>query len=181
MFGLTAEKLIVVALVAALIIGPHRLPAYAERLASTIRAIRLFVQSARIAAEREMGTTLDPSEWRSLDPRQYDPRRIIRDALAEDADRREGGGRDDAKRRAELPGDARAESDPSPAIEDPVTPPPADTPSETRRQRRVMTGTSAHPRWILVDIDEEDEAEASAEEQSSDDARVPSSAGVGAV
>lgn len=190
MFGLTAEKLIVVVLVVALIIGPHRLPAYAERLASTIRAIRLFVRSAQSAAEREMGATLDVTEWRSLDPRQYDPRRIIRDALAEDGHREDGrredggrqdtGRRDEAERRAEPSGDDPAQPRLTSAIEDPVTPPFTDAPSEPRRQRRVMVGTSAHPRWVLVDIDEEDDAESSGEAPSSEDVRVASPAEVGA-
>lgn len=190
MFGLTAEKLIVVALVAALIIGPHRLPAYAERLASTIRAIRLFVQSARTAAEREMGATLDASEWRSLDPRQYDPRRIIRDALAEDADRQDGDRQhdsrdDDVQRWAEPSRGHGLEPGLEPglatSIDDPEDPSPTDVPSEPRRQRRVMVGTSAHPRWILVEVDDEHEREPSAEESPSDGVRVPSTAGVGAV
>jgi sec-independent protein translocase protein TatB len=31
----------------------------------------------------ELGEDFDLDEWRKLDPRQYDPRRIIRDALLE--------------------------------------------------------------------------------------------------
>jgi sec-independent protein translocase protein TatB len=31
----------------------------------------------------ELGEDFDVDEWRKLDPRQYDPRRIIRDALFE--------------------------------------------------------------------------------------------------
>lgn len=185
MFGLTAEKLIVVVLVAALIIGPHRLPAYAERLASTIRAIRLFVRSAQSAVEREMDATLDVTEWRSLDPQQYDPRRIIRDALAEDGHRDDGGRqdtgrRDDAERREKPSGDDPAQPRLTSAIEDPVTPPSTDAPSEPRRPRRVMVGTSAHPRWVLVDIDEEDDAESSGEAPSTEEVRVASPAEVGA-
>jgi len=33
----------------------------------------------------EMGPEFDEIEWKKLDPRQYDPRKIIRDALANEA------------------------------------------------------------------------------------------------
>jgi sec-independent protein translocase protein TatB len=32
----------------------------------------------------EMGPDFDDIDWKKLDPRQYDPRRIIREALIED-------------------------------------------------------------------------------------------------
>lgn len=32
----------------------------------------------------EMGDEFDDVDWRQLDPRQYDPRRIIREALLDD-------------------------------------------------------------------------------------------------
>lgn len=32
-----------------------------------------------------MGEDFDEVDWRTLDPRQYDPRRIIREALLDDA------------------------------------------------------------------------------------------------
>ncbi|MDJ1113908.1 Sec-independent protein translocase TatB [Microbacterium dauci] len=79
MFGLSFEKLVLVALLAAMIIGPSRLPALAQRLADLIRGLRGLVDAARVRAETEVGLTAD--DWRSLDPRQYDPRRIVREAL----------------------------------------------------------------------------------------------------
>lgn len=39
----------------------------------------------------ELGPEFDDLNWNKLDPRQYDPRRIIRDALAEDASEPETG------------------------------------------------------------------------------------------
>jgi sec-independent protein translocase protein TatB len=33
----------------------------------------------------ELGPDFDDMDWKKLDPRQYDPRRIIREALREDA------------------------------------------------------------------------------------------------
>ncbi len=77
MFGLTFEKLFLVAIIAGVVLGPQRLPDYAHQLARTVRALRDFVESTRGTAEHEMGIPT------SLDLRQYDPRRIVRDALNE--------------------------------------------------------------------------------------------------
>lgn len=75
MFGLTFEKLFVVAIVAGLVIGPTRLPAYAQRLADTVRSFRAFMEATRARAAADLG------EWAELDPRRYDPRRLVREAL----------------------------------------------------------------------------------------------------
>ena len=85
-FGLTIEKLLLIGLVAALLIGPERLPRYAESLAQ-LRPARAGVRHdrARRACSDEMGEDFDDVDWRTLDPRQYDPRRIIREALLDDA------------------------------------------------------------------------------------------------
>ncbi|GAA3915822.1 Sec-independent protein translocase TatB [Microbacterium invictum] len=84
-FGLDMEKLLLIALVAALLLGPERLPRYAEMLGRfTVRA-KEWLQGAKGRVKEEMGEDFDDVEWRKLDPRQYDPRRIIRDALLDDA------------------------------------------------------------------------------------------------
>ena len=85
MFGLTLEKLFFVAVIAGLVFGPSRLPGYAHHLTRAIRTLKQFVETTRATAEREMGVPLHRSEWESLDLRQYDPRRIIREALLDDA------------------------------------------------------------------------------------------------
>ena len=83
-FGLTIEKLLLIGVIAALLIGPERLPRYAEMLARfTVRA-REFMRGARTRVKDEMGPDFDDVDWRKLDPRQYDPRRIIRQALLDD-------------------------------------------------------------------------------------------------
>jgi sec-independent protein translocase protein TatB len=84
-FGIDMEKLLLIALVAALLLGPERLPRYAEMLGRfTVRA-REWLNGAKTRVKEEMGDDFDEIEWRKLDPRQYDPRRIIRDALLDDA------------------------------------------------------------------------------------------------
>jgi sec-independent protein translocase protein TatB len=85
MFGLNFEKLLLVVVLSGVVIGPQRLPVYAQRLADTIRALRRFVESSRLQAEHEMGIALDRQALAALDLRQYDPRRIVREALAEPA------------------------------------------------------------------------------------------------
>ncbi|WP_194762632.1 Sec-independent protein translocase subunit TatA/TatB [Microbacterium sp. UFMG61] len=82
MFGLTIEKLFVVALLATVIIGPRRLPDYASRLATLVRHLTARASDAARRVERETGVAALRDDWAELDPRQYDPRRIIREAWA---------------------------------------------------------------------------------------------------
>lgn len=82
MFGLTIEKLFVVALLATVVIGPRRLPDYASRLATLVRHLTVRASDAARRVERETGVGALRDDWTTLDPRQYDPRRIIREAWA---------------------------------------------------------------------------------------------------
>jgi sec-independent protein translocase protein TatB len=82
MFGLTIEKLFVVALLATVVIGPRRLPDYASRLATLVRRLTVRASDAARRVERETGVGALRDDWTTLDPRQYDPRRIIREAWA---------------------------------------------------------------------------------------------------
>jgi len=79
-FGIDSEKLIILAVITALVLGPKRLPEYARKLAEWVRKFREFADNAQSQLSDELGEEVD---WRKLDPRQYDPRRIIRDALVE--------------------------------------------------------------------------------------------------
>lgn len=84
-FGLTIEKLALIGVIAALLVGPERLPRYAEALARLAGRAREFLRGAKTRMREEMGEEFDDVDWRKLDPRQYDPRRIIREALLDDA------------------------------------------------------------------------------------------------
>lgn len=84
LFGLTIEKIVVLAVVAAMIVGPERLPRYAEMLAQFAGRARAFLASTKARARDELGDDFDGVDWRSLDPRQYDPRRIVRQALLDE-------------------------------------------------------------------------------------------------
>jgi sec-independent protein translocase protein TatB len=83
MFGLSFEKILLIGIVAAFLIGPQKLPHYAAVLARFVRQVRDFANGAKDRIKEEMGPEYDDVEWKSLDPRQYDPRRIIREALLE--------------------------------------------------------------------------------------------------
>ena len=85
MFGLDIEKVVIIAVIAVIVLGPERLPKYAAQLARLVRSLRDMANGARDRLRDEMGPDFDDVDWQRLDPRQYDPRRIIRDALLEDA------------------------------------------------------------------------------------------------
>ncbi|HKT57108.1 MAG TPA: Sec-independent protein translocase TatB [Microbacterium sp.] len=86
-FGLGFDKVVVILVMAAVFIGPKRLPAYAAKAARFVRGARALADQARERMRDEIGPEFDDVEWSTLDPRRYDPRRIIREALREDPPR----------------------------------------------------------------------------------------------
>ncbi len=85
-FGLTFDKLLLIGLLAVFLIGPDRLPMYSQKLARLIRSVRQMAKGAEGRIKDELGEDFDPEAWKKLDPRQYDPRRILRDAITDSAD-----------------------------------------------------------------------------------------------
>lgn len=132
MFGLTIEKLIVIGFLASVIIGPQRLPQYAEKLGNFVRNVRRFTESSRRRAEQELGfpvDAMDPTAWnRQL--QRYDPRRIVRDALTTDG--------------AVTAPDGNMDDEDSSASEEPAETAPPPT-REVRERWVVVGGTSGHP------------------------------------
>lgn len=86
MFGLSGEKLLILGIIAVIVLGPERLPQYAKGLANIIKNLRKMADGAKTQIKDELGPEYEDLDWRKLDPRQYDPRRIIREALTEDMD-----------------------------------------------------------------------------------------------
>jgi len=80
-WGLTIEKLVLVLVIAGLLIGPERLPEVARQLARFSNWLRGVVSGTKERVKEEMGDEFDGVDWSQLDPRRYDPRRIIADAL----------------------------------------------------------------------------------------------------
>lgn len=83
-FGLTIEKLLLIGIIAVFLIGPDRLPGYTAQFARLIKSLRDMARGAKDRMREELGPDFDEVEWKKLDPRQYDPRRIIREALLDD-------------------------------------------------------------------------------------------------
>jgi sec-independent protein translocase protein TatB len=85
-FGINGSEFIVLLVVAAVVLGPERLPQYAQQLARLVRELRRMAQGASQQMREELGPEFDDIDWRKLDPRQYDPRRIVREALSDSVD-----------------------------------------------------------------------------------------------
>jgi sec-independent protein translocase protein TatB len=83
-FGLSAEKLLILALLAVIVLGPERLPRYAQQLAQWVKSLKRMVDNAQSQMKSELGEGFEDLDWRKLDPRQYDPRRIVREALLDE-------------------------------------------------------------------------------------------------
>lgn len=84
MFDVNGWELIVLLVVAILVLGPERLPEYAGKLGNAVRQVRGLAEGARASLKEQMGPEFDDINWRHYDPRQYDPRRIVREALLEE-------------------------------------------------------------------------------------------------
>lgn len=86
MFGISGSEFLVIILVAVVVVGPQRLPEYTRKLTQMVRQFRVFLDNARSQIAEEVGPEMADLDLSSLDPRQYDPRKIVRDALGEDID-----------------------------------------------------------------------------------------------
>ncbi|MCG2624486.1 sec-independent translocase [Arthrobacter sp. I2-34] len=84
MFGINGSELIILAVIAVIVLGPERLPEYAAQLARLVKQLRNMAAGAKEQLREEVGDEIVDMDWRKLDPRQYDPRRIIREALMDD-------------------------------------------------------------------------------------------------
>jgi sec-independent protein translocase protein TatB len=78
--GINGSEFLILLVLAVVLVGPERLPQYAEQLGRMVRDLRGYLATAKERVSQETGV-----DWEQLDPRQYDPRRIVRDALAEPA------------------------------------------------------------------------------------------------
>ena len=86
--GLGGWEIVVLLIVFLVIVGPQRLPEVTRSLVQWVRKARRWVDDSRSTVEDEMGIAIE--DLKKYDPRQYDPRRIIREAWGAD---RTGGGR----------------------------------------------------------------------------------------
>src|SRR5690606_5075925 len=124
-------EIVLLILAAVVILGPQRLPEYAAKLAQGVRYLRDLAEGAKGQIKEELGPSFEDVDWRQLDPRQYDPRRIVREALTTPSatpSASAGGGATAARAQAD---DTAARRAPAPATSrvpwhDPSLPPPFD-------------------------------------------------------
>lgn len=83
-FGINGYELLVLILVVLVVAGPEKLPEFAAQLARLTREFKRIATGARERVREELGPEFDDMDLSVFDPRQYDPRRIVRDALLED-------------------------------------------------------------------------------------------------
>ena len=98
LFDINGWEFVVLVVVALLVIGPERMPEYAAKLARMVRQLKGLADAATVQLREQMGPEFDNVDWKQYDFRQYDPRRIVREALLDD-------GPDEAK-----PSDSKAQS-----------------------------------------------------------------------
>lgn len=84
-FGISGMEFIILVIIAFVVIGPERMPEYAQKLRDGVKWVRGMAFEARDDLKESMGgDILGGLDWKQYDPRQYDPRVIVREALAED-------------------------------------------------------------------------------------------------
>jgi len=76
-------EFVLLLVIAAVVVGPERLPTYAAQLGQLVRRGRELLRDTQDRVTSELGDAGEGVDWESLDPRQYDPRRIVKEALAE--------------------------------------------------------------------------------------------------
>jgi sec-independent protein translocase protein TatB len=81
---ISGNELLVLLVLAAFLIGPERLPGYVDQIKRLVRGLRTLASGAQSRIAAELGTEAADVDWSQLDPRRYDPRRIVREALLED-------------------------------------------------------------------------------------------------
>ncbi len=84
MIDINGGEFVVLVVLAVLLIGPERLPRYAAQLAVLVKRGKVLLQDAKSRVDAELGDDFKDVDWSKFDPRQYDPRRIVRDALLDD-------------------------------------------------------------------------------------------------
>ena len=97
--------MIVLLLLALFLIGPERVPEYAQKLKELVKAGKRYATGATDGLKETLGPEFADVDWRKLDPRQYDPRTIVRQALLEDDDEPVPAPRDEPVRTGLAPGE----------------------------------------------------------------------------
>ena len=78
---INGSEFLIIAILALILVGPERLPEYVRALRGVVLKVRALLRDGQDALKDELGADVD---WNQLDPRNYDPRRIVREALFDD-------------------------------------------------------------------------------------------------
>jgi sec-independent protein translocase protein TatB len=84
-FDINGTEALVLLLLALILMGPTRLPKYAQQLGRLARKARDFARDTKGKVEGELGLQEGDIDWEALNPRHYDPRRIVQEALSDAA------------------------------------------------------------------------------------------------
>ncbi|WIK64700.1 twin-arginine translocase TatA/TatE family subunit [Gleimia hominis] len=86
MFGISGAEFLVIAVVIVVVVGPSRLPEVTRTLTRWVKKLRVQLTKVRASLDSEVGDDLRNMNLSALDVRQYDPRRIVREAVQEEMD-----------------------------------------------------------------------------------------------
>ncbi|MDN5559125.1 MAG: twin-arginine translocase TatA/TatE family subunit [Ruaniaceae bacterium] len=81
MMGINGPEFLIIAVLVLLVVGPERLPEVAKQGATWLKKIVHYIRDAKDSLTSEFGDEI--GELKDLDPRQYDPRRIVQEAMRE--------------------------------------------------------------------------------------------------
>jgi sec-independent protein translocase protein TatB len=84
-FDIGTGELLALAVLALLVLGPEKLPQYAQEAARFLRQLRSMANEARTEVTRELGPELDGLDLRDLNPRAL-VRKHLLDPLDDDDD-----------------------------------------------------------------------------------------------
>lgn len=82
--GINGSEALILLVIILIVVGPDRLPRYAAQLGRFVRNVKTVLGNAQEKVRDELGPEGEEIPWDKLDPRQYDPRRIVRDAVMGD-------------------------------------------------------------------------------------------------
>ncbi|MDO5728241.1 MAG: twin-arginine translocase TatA/TatE family subunit [Actinomycetaceae bacterium] len=86
MFGISGLQLLLILFVVAVVVGPSRLPTVAATITKWVKTSRVQLAKLRETLDEEVGEDLKDLDLSKLNVRQYDPRRMIREAVQEELD-----------------------------------------------------------------------------------------------
>lgn len=86
MFGISGLQLLLILFVISVVVGPSRLPTVAATVTKWVKTSRVQLSKLRETLDEEVGDDLKDLDLSKLNVRQYDPRKMIREAVQEELD-----------------------------------------------------------------------------------------------